>query len=436
MIWENEAEWRLEWEIANQYLKINSHQFRMDGTKIKRGNHQDLVNKKTVNLTHSFIVFSGKIFAIGDKENYIKKQTKGGLKARIKFCTDEEKIFYGLKIQISHGSHLSSVLSENQIAVDQGVALPGGCRKIAENIWKCYSPYFYFHRGTLQHYLLKRKPALSDKATLWLAFMVTDTLDKLHTGDSSLSAQPYAHLDIKPGNMVFDNSFALRFIDFGFSDALQGQATKFHGTEGYLPLHPLSYSKQNLDIFALLRVFYLPKKGKTHDLSNRSHMIKWDFRYKDDSWIFHDDFIAQTPRLKALIDRADNRDELLTLDTHHIMKVLTLLRCELDDSYNDYLSTKIAIHVTNYLYDYNIIPIKKEYLDPKILKKVYHWQAIEKNDLEKLIADEQKKKALAQVDFVASKAKNYPIDCFFKQTEQKQPSMHCIRTDFRPFLNM
>ncbi len=396
MKWATEDARILEWKIAKQYLKKDNGEPTESGTKIKRGLYLDKKNQTMIHLMHSFIIFSGVIFVIGDHQDYIKKPKKGSLKARIKYGRDEAGQLCGLKIQESDFLCLEEVRSENRIAMDVGASLPGGHRQIAANKWKCYSPYLYFQHGTLQDYILYQTPHLSIDSIYQLAIKAAHMVHYLHTGQSSSSSQKYAHLDIKPANIVLTHSGTLRFIDFGCSDVLEGQAEHFRGTVGYLPINPLSHTKQSIDIFGLLRILYMPMYSKTQAITDETHAITGDLRYSDDAWIFPDDLVMKTPRLKTLVTKANDRNQLTLLSALDIMRELTLLRCNLDDSYQESLLSETAIYLTNRLFSQRI-PIRKDYLEPENREIINSWGTINERDLQQFISHEEEKKYWALV---------------------------------------
>jgi serine/threonine protein kinase len=65
-----------------------------------------------------------------------------------------------------------------------------------------------------------------------------------------------AHLDYKPDNLIFDEDFILKMIDFGSSDKLSSILTRWVTTPNYAPL------RSSMEI-ALIRIRALslePKK--------------------------------------------------------------------------------------------------------------------------------------------------------------------------------
>lgn len=65
--------------------------------------------------------------------------------------------------------------------------------------------------------------------------------------------------DIKPANLVMDEDGVVNCIDFGFSGTgLNKVLLSVQGTAFYLPSHPKNHPRKSLDIFALMRVLYIP----------------------------------------------------------------------------------------------------------------------------------------------------------------------------------
>jgi serine/threonine protein kinase len=390
MKWATEIQKKLEWTIANQYLRDDDRELLASGTKIKRGSHINKETQSIVHLTHSFIVFD-KILALGDTNDYIEqKSKKGSVKARIKFAQDEEGQLYGLKIEAANDLKLGELTSENQIAVDLNVAIPGGRRQIANKTWKCYSPYFYFNNGTLHHHLSVYKKDLSLDSSCLIAIQMATIVHNLHMGSATKSGKKYAHLDLKPANTVVDNIQlgTLKLIDLGYAEELEGKATHFRGTPGYLPANPLSYTKQNLDIFSLLRILYMPKQIKIQTISGNRRPVTWTNRNESNTWIFSDELVDKTPRLRALLART-NDSSFLQLSALEIMRELTIIRCHLDGSFESYLLSEMAIQMANYLFTNQIIILKK-YFAQEIIDKIMTLDDVTTEAVQACLASEQK----------------------------------------------
>ena len=450
MKWSSRETKDREWKIAKQYLQTEVGAFAESGTKLKRGTYLDKENQSMVYLTHSFIVFDRLIMAMGKHDDYIQYLDDPS-KAKIKLGSDERGKLYAIKIERSNASYLEETVAENTTASDLGVGIPGAIRPITENLWKCYSPYFYFRRGTLSDYLHEHKDTMSVDETYQLAIRMAILVHHLHRGVLSSTKKQYAHLDIKPKNIAIPHSEKLCFIDVRFSATLKGPFNKIRGTEGFLPIDALSYKKKTIDIFALLRVLYLAKRCLVQNLYSKGSPIILDERCSDDTWIFHDLTVRKTPRLKALLAKTSNKEQLMQLTTLDIIKELTLARCGLDDSYQPYIGTSIAILLANRLFSAQI-PIKKEYLAQDVITTLFSWETLDEERIQTFILSRPSPMALEiapkEVEIADSvwdgevseqavkKIKPYLNNAlFFKQTEDhRRNSMPCMKADFRPLL--
>jgi serine/threonine protein kinase len=292
---------------------------------------------------------------------------------------------------------------------------------------------------------------MSVDETYKLAIRTAILVHHLHRGVLSTTKKQYAHLDIKPKNIAIPHSEKLCFIDVRFSATLNGPFKKIRGTEGFLPIEALSYTKKNIDIFALLRVLYLAKHCLVQNLSSKGSPIILDERCADDAWIFHDITVRKTPRLKALLAKTTHKEQLMELTTLDIIKELTLARCDLDDSYQPYIGTSKAILLTNRLFSAHI-PIKKEYLDQDVIATLSSWETLDEERIQTFILSRPSPMAIelapkeleiahaVRDDGVSKEAvtkiKPYLNNAlFFKQTEDhRRNSMPCMKADFRPLL--
>lgn len=79
-----------------------------------------------------------------------------------------------------------------------------------------------------------------------------------------------AHLDYKPDNLIFDEDFLLKMIDFGSSDNLSSILTRWVTTPNYAPPEVLKgnrfnqhsgpqFAAKNVDIFSLGTVLFIIK---------------------------------------------------------------------------------------------------------------------------------------------------------------------------------
>src|SRR3990167_735781 len=351
LTWSSDKQRAIEWRFAKQYLMGETWTV-SDIKKIKRGVYLDRDTGEEVMLTHSYILLSGKIFAIGDKNNYLQHNTKSNT-ARVKCAMDEYGVLYALKIEPVKRDGIALEISTT---TDLDVAHGGGIRINKYGQQKGYCPYYYFGDHTFHDYLLQRHTIRDDDLAYSLAIKTARIVHDLHSGKKSKMHLKYGHLDLKPGNIIYDaDSGEMFLIDFGFSQRLEGNATKHRGTEGYVPRHMLDYTRKTLDIFALLRIFYFPEKFQT------------EFKHGDekrtvnDACIFSDSLVGKNARLRHLLFATDDNMALSSLSALTIARELTLMRCKLDDSYQELFASEYAIDLVNYLYSKKI-RIKKEYV--------------------------------------------------------------------------
>lgn len=345
--WSSDKQCALEWKIAKQNL-IKFGALANNGTKIKRGTYLDKQTKKSVELTHSFMVLSGKIVVMGDVNDYIFRPSNPEL-ARVKLAMDENQNEYALKIDYLDRGLIEM---EMQVAEEVGAALGGGARMDQWRRYKGYCAYHYYGKDSLHSYLHDKKSIhpVNEDHEYDLAIQAALLIHDLHVGKASKKRQKIAHLDIKPQNIMYDNvSNIMYLIDFGFSKNLDDRTADNGGTCGYIPL-PLSlYSKQEHDIFSLLRTLYLPPEFLIpKDLQfNKGEVTR---RSADDAWIFSDDHVRKNDRLRQLLLSVEDKTTLSRLSALDIAREFTLMRCHLDDSFRAKLTTAKSIQQANQWY--------------------------------------------------------------------------------------
>ena len=125
-------------------------------------------------------------------------------------------------------------------------------------------PYVYLFlelcpNGSLSDYINKHGPIKGDK--------LVSLMHSLLTGLAYIHGQNCAHLDIKPGNILFDSHWRPKLADFGISRfADHGESNQHAGTIAFMApeiLQGRAYNQFKADIWALGITFYWMCKGKS-----------------------------------------------------------------------------------------------------------------------------------------------------------------------------
>jgi serine/threonine protein kinase len=87
--------------------------------------------------------------------------------------------------------------------------------------------------------LISLKFPLSQETKDYLMYQAVLNLYYLHT------EVKMAHLDYKPDNLIFDEDFLLKMIDFGSSDNLSSILTRWVTTPNYAPPEVLKGNRFN-----------------------------------------------------------------------------------------------------------------------------------------------------------------------------------------------
>lgn len=156
---------------------------------------------------------------------------------RIKFSKPErvqDQLFVTKRQNDARGNDLEKIKKEAEINVDLQVATSGlVVRRTPTGTTKVYQNMHYL--GQTIEQVTTQPLALDTKLNYAIDLLLT--VDDLHTGNLALSGTPYAHLDIKPQNVMIDNDGVLHLIDFGFSkkDDLMNPHVCKEGTARYMP---------------------------------------------------------------------------------------------------------------------------------------------------------------------------------------------------------
>lgn len=234
-----------EWEKARTALAFES-----TGYKLPHNAPTEVGEAEGFN--YSFMRFADDlILAImpGNKEAVIGQGRYG----QVKYAFDERGGVWAVKIE-----DLNSTLQRREAEILVDLNLAEQKQQALNGSHRFYTPIKYLGQ-TFYGYLKKNKAKLSDKAKLNIGIQLFLHLHHLHSGQLSSSGTPYAHLDLKPENMVINKRGKLTFIDYGCANIAPGEYPDgLKGTPIYLPPEYIHFTRKALDVFALKRVFYLP----------------------------------------------------------------------------------------------------------------------------------------------------------------------------------
>ncbi|MCF6776900.1 hypothetical protein L3V83_10005 [Thiotrichales bacterium 19X7-9] len=230
-----------EWRIAKHHLGKKP-----PGTQLnpRHGQHKvtlrDPQTGDDVTLTHRylkgaddniFVKSNGKILGRGSFGKVTLGQTEDGRMWAIKET-----------LQPDH-------FNETAISFDLGVAA-----KPFKDKSKYYQVYKFL--GTsLDKYL--EQNSLSVDQQYDLAIKIAKTVHHLHAGTYSTSKTKYAHLDIKPENFCIDDEGNIHLIDYGFTQKLHTRLHKIPGTRAYISSDYFRSTKEQKDVFAMLRTLFI-----------------------------------------------------------------------------------------------------------------------------------------------------------------------------------
>ena len=243
------------------------------------------------NIAHTFIDFGDVQVTCDNNEN--TKNLGAGTFGEVVLASDKNNKLYIIKKQRKIAEYLlknqvEDIRLESQINNDLGVGLG---RTIIErkntDIDSFYNLQHYLGES-LGNYLKCNIKKMSDEQRWNMAILLCLELARLHTGLLSKSYTRYAHLDIKPDNIVVDKQGNPHFIDFGFTEKMtwnKEKATR-KSTRPYQSLDYFGQNKNHVDTFALKRTIYLPSTFKVrasdHD-EYRDYSI-WDEQKKHASY--------------------------------------------------------------------------------------------------------------------------------------------------------
>ncbi|ALA24258.1 hypothetical protein AVI51_14585 [Piscirickettsia salmonis] len=301
VVWKNKEQEAAEWRVVRRYLGEYA------GTQLG-SNHNDKITfidpltKKQVYLTHRylrgadgeiFVKSNGKALGAGTFGKVTFGQTENGQMWAIKKSPTTVILPEKDKVNL-----LPSLLKESDIAVDLGKARRSFQGKDGS---KCYQIYQFLGTPLDKHL---SENTLGEEQRFDLAIKIAQAVYHLHVGSYARSKTSYAHLDLKPANICVDDQGQVHLIDYGFSENLTGTLSRLKGTLIFLPQQPVGTSKEVLDVFALLRILYLPELFRTP----KGWVTRADSHKEGVVSLFNYDFVEKN-NLTLLLDTSNGRDK-------------------------------------------------------------------------------------------------------------------------------
>lgn len=216
----------------------------------------------------------GTVFSIANKtspEHAIGKGAHGRVKGAHGGLEEAEKNTV-VKIQwLTSVEALQQARKEAAINLDLGVATGGLIERAfldekGQLIYKVYQRMCNLGDKLSDKLAARTEPLTEEETRHQLEIDIDRSIslcllvNQMHTGELSSSKTPYAHKDIKPGNILIDSSGLLSLVDFGTTTSqLHGSAfaPTLDGTLYYLPLdlsviqshHDLTNFSKNVSVF-------------------------------------------------------------------------------------------------------------------------------------------------------------------------------------------
>ena len=117
--------------------------------------------------------------------------------------------------------------------------------------------------GQLFDYIKMKKEGFSEKLCRYYLYQILQGLQHIH--DKGL-----CHLDMKPENILIDNNYDAKIVDFGFATESAGEdgngLKEVNGTEGYMAPEiavKKPYDGQSVDLFACGVILFMMLTGES-----------------------------------------------------------------------------------------------------------------------------------------------------------------------------
>jgi len=325
------------------------------------------LSRKDSNLQNSYIKLDdGTVLALSSKNISGKVLGKGAL-GRCKYVMDKDDNTYVIKIETAN-----SAAQENETVVltDLKYLLHKTKTEIVREHTKFYTTMFNLGKS-LERYI--SMPCIDSEYKFSIARKIAWEVHKLHAGQLSNTGTQYAHLDIKPANIVVDKKNNIWLIDFGTAVNINEPNFKpITTTSMYQPssfddnqLEPDQYlalvgprlqelGPAGIDQYALKRTLFLPIYNNNEKIDPSTYGF----------CLFSKDEFDQLPeRIKALLNTEQVTDVNSNISTPlEIATLFLLMECKLSPDLINILSHTQKLDLCELAYRDNL-PISED--DPQ-----------------------------------------------------------------------